>query len=106
MSPVEPASDTAPFFSSDSETEGPEDHGGAEGQRPQEESASGLSKVRALLTVLILCYINLLNYMDRFTVAGTVHLAKPANTDLLKCLAAQENRLTGFSLLHQVFSQI
>ncbi|XP_028268128.1 protein spinster homolog 1 [Parambassis ranga] len=72
MSPVEPASDTAPFFSSDSEAEGPEDHGGAAGQRPQEESASGLSKVRALLTVLILCYINLLNYMDRFTVAGVL----------------------------------
>lgn len=69
MSLNEPTSDSAPFFSDDSEAE--EQGGAAEGQRSQEEPASGVSSVRALLTVLILCYINLLNYMDRFTVAGT-----------------------------------
>lgn len=67
MSRGEPTADSAPFFSSDSEAEGPED----QVQPPEEESASGVSRVRALLTVLILFYINLLNYMDRFTVAGT-----------------------------------
>ncbi|KAI3359821.1 hypothetical protein L3Q82_013827, partial [Scortum barcoo] len=71
MSLGEPTSDSAPFFSDDSEVDGPEDQGAA-GQRSQEESASGVSRVRALLTVLILCYINLLNYMDRFTVAGVL----------------------------------
>lgn len=73
MSLAEPTSDTTPFFSDDSEAEGPEERragdGGAAGQ---EESASGVTKVRALLTVFILCYINLLNYMDRFTVAGVL----------------------------------
>lgn len=66
-------SDSAPFLSSDSEAEGPEDQdGGVAGRRQQEDgSASGVSPVRAVLTVFILCYINLLNYMDRFTVAGT-----------------------------------
>ncbi|XP_071321376.1 protein spinster homolog 1-like isoform X1 [Trachinotus anak] len=72
MSLGEPTSDSAPFFSDDSEAEGPEEQGGAAAQRPQEESPSGVSKVRAVLTVLILCYINLLNYMDRFTVAGVL----------------------------------
>lgn len=76
MSLGEPTSDSAPFFSSDSEAEGLEDQGGAaQGagpQRGEEESPSGVSRVRALLTVLILCYINLLNYMDRFTVAGVL----------------------------------
>ncbi|KAG8006589.1 Protein spinster-like protein 1 [Nibea albiflora] len=70
MSLGEPTPDSAPFFSDESEAEGSEEQGGA--QRQQEESASGVSKVRALLTVFILCYINLLNYMDRFTVAGVL----------------------------------
>ncbi|XP_017293808.1 protein spinster homolog 1 isoform X1 [Kryptolebias marmoratus] len=70
---VEHTSDSAPFFSSDSEAEGPEDHDGAAAQQQaEEESVSGVSRVRAVLTVLILCYINLLNYMDRFTVAGVL----------------------------------
>lgn len=68
MSLAETASESAPFFSEDSEGEEP---GGSAGRRPpEEEPPSGVSSVRALLTVLILCYINLLNYMDRFTVAG------------------------------------
>nr|XP_040047505.1 protein spinster homolog 1 isoform X2 [Gasterosteus aculeatus aculeatus] len=70
MSLAETASESAPFFSEDSEGEEP---GGSAGRRPpEEEPPSGVSSVRALLTVLILCYINLLNYMDRFTVAGVL----------------------------------
>ncbi|XP_071784014.2 protein spinster homolog 1-like isoform X2 [Centroberyx gerrardi] len=72
MSVGEPTSDSAPFFSDDSEAEGAEELGGAAGQQAEEEPASGVSKVRAVLTVVILCYINLLNYMDRFTVAGVL----------------------------------
>lgn len=71
MSRSNTTSETAPFFSDESEAEGQDEHGGPGGQQ-QEESASGVSKVRAVLTVLILCYINLLNYMDRFTVAGVL----------------------------------
>ncbi|XP_034396144.1 protein spinster homolog 1 [Cyclopterus lumpus] len=71
MSLGETAADSAPFFSDDSEAE--EAGGGAVAQRTaEEESPSGVSKARALLTVLVLCYINLLNYMDRFTVAGVL----------------------------------
>uniref|UniRef100_A0A7N6BEY4 Protein spinster homolog 1 n=1 Tax=Anabas testudineus TaxID=64144 RepID=A0A7N6BEY4_ANATE len=72
MSGLTPTSDSTPFFSDDSEAEGPEEHGRATGEGTEEESASGVSRVRGLLTVSILCYINLLNYMDRFTVAGTI----------------------------------
>uniref|UniRef100_A0A8D3D907 Protein spinster homolog 1 n=1 Tax=Scophthalmus maximus TaxID=52904 RepID=A0A8D3D907_SCOMX len=71
MSPADPTSDSTPFFSDDSEAEGPEEQGGAAVPR-EEEPPSGVSRVRALLTVFILCYINLLNYMDRFTVAGVL----------------------------------
>ncbi|XP_029996668.1 protein spinster homolog 1-like [Sphaeramia orbicularis] len=67
MSVAEPTSDSAPFFSDDSEAEGSDER-----REVAEEPASGVSRVRALLTVLILCYINLLNYMDRFTVAGVL----------------------------------
>uniref|UniRef100_A0A3P8Q610 SPNS lysolipid transporter 1, lysophospholipid n=1 Tax=Astatotilapia calliptera TaxID=8154 RepID=A0A3P8Q610_ASTCA len=68
-----PMSDSAPFFSSDSEAEGPEDQGTATAnQQPDEESPSGVSRGRALVIVFVLCYINLLNYMDRFTVAGVL----------------------------------
>uniref|UniRef100_A0A3P9P6V6 Protein spinster homolog 1 n=1 Tax=Poecilia reticulata TaxID=8081 RepID=A0A3P9P6V6_POERE len=48
--------------------EAPEEAAGRRGGG--EEAASGVSAVRARLIVCILCYINLLNYMDRFTVAG------------------------------------
>uniref|UniRef100_A0A667WX77 Protein spinster homolog 1 n=1 Tax=Myripristis murdjan TaxID=586833 RepID=A0A667WX77_9TELE len=68
----EPTSDSAPFFSDDSEAEGTEELDGAPGQRPDDLSPSGVSRVRSVLTVSILCYINLLNYMDRFTVAGVL----------------------------------
>ncbi|KAM3598445.1 uncharacterized protein V6R79_018090 [Siganus canaliculatus] len=71
MSLGEATSDSAPFFSDDSEAEGPEEQGRA-GVPQDQEPASGVSRVRALLTVFILCYVNLLNYMDRFTVAGVL----------------------------------
>uniref|UniRef100_A0AAV2KD68 Protein spinster homolog 1 n=1 Tax=Knipowitschia caucasica TaxID=637954 RepID=A0AAV2KD68_KNICA len=63
-------SDAAPFLSDDSESEAQDEtrvepHG-------EDQSASGVSSKRAVLTVFILCYINLLNYMDRFTVAGVL----------------------------------
>lgn len=71
MSLGEPTSESTPFFSDESETEGPEEpRGGTPAQPPEAEPASGVSSSRALLTVFILCYVNLLNYMDRFTVAG------------------------------------
>lgn len=71
MSEGEPRSDSTPFFSDESETEGLEEpRGGATPQQVEAEPPSGVSRTRALLTVSILCYINLLNYMDRFTVAG------------------------------------
>ncbi|XP_075905547.1 protein spinster homolog 1 isoform X2 [Nelusetta ayraudi] len=87
MSRAEPTSDSTPLFlSDDSEVEGPEDGGGASGRRREGEGdgeegeeregsgvpASGVSDRRALLTVLVLCFVNLLNYMDRFTVAGVL----------------------------------
>lgn len=71
MSRGEPTSDSTPFFSDESEAESPEEpSGGSPAERPEAEPPSGVSRPRALLTVLILCYVNLLNYMDRFTVAG------------------------------------
>lgn len=72
MSLADPSSDTAPFFSDDSEVDATEDRGTVPGQQGEEEPASGVSNVRALLTVIVLCFINLLNYMDRFTVAGVL----------------------------------
>ncbi|XP_056432296.1 protein spinster homolog 1 isoform X1 [Gadus chalcogrammus] len=67
MSLSDPVGDTTHFLSDDSEGEEP-------GARPgqEEESPSGVSVNRARLTVAVLFYINLLNYMDRFTVAGVL----------------------------------
>lgn len=78
MSLTDPTSDTTPFFSDDAEGEGSSDKDDGPSPRHQQEegeeedSPSGLSKTRAHLTVAVLCYINLLNYMDRFTVAGVL----------------------------------
>ncbi|KAJ8332275.1 hypothetical protein SKAU_G00427580 [Synaphobranchus kaupii] len=66
MALTDPNSDTTPFFADDNEAEG------SGGPEPEEESASGVTNRRAFLTVGVLCYINLLNYMDRFTVAGVL----------------------------------
>uniref|UniRef100_A0A8C7USW3 Protein spinster homolog 1 n=1 Tax=Oncorhynchus mykiss TaxID=8022 RepID=A0A8C7USW3_ONCMY len=69
----DPTSDTTPFFSDDSEAEGSEEPGAGPSQhREVEEPASGVSSMRSVFTVIVLCFINLLNYMDRFTVAGVL----------------------------------
>lgn len=67
MSLAEPSSPSAPFFSDDNEAEGSGEPGSA---LAGEEPASGVTNRRAYFTVTVLCYVNLLNYMDRFTVAG------------------------------------
>uniref|UniRef100_A0A672RN30 Protein spinster homolog 1 n=1 Tax=Sinocyclocheilus grahami TaxID=75366 RepID=A0A672RN30_SINGR len=72
MSRTDVSADTTPFFSDDNEGEGPTDNGVVSPQPEEEESASGVSDRRAKVTVIVLCYINLLNYMDRFTVAGVL----------------------------------
>ncbi|KAG7249767.1 hypothetical protein CRUP_017878 [Coryphaenoides rupestris] len=72
MSLSGPAGETAHFLSDDSEAEEPgarPGHAEGAGDEEDEEPASGVSVTRAQLTVAILCYINLLNYMDRFTIA-------------------------------------
>lgn len=78
-------SDTAPFLS---QADDPEDGpvpgtpglpgslGNAKSGEPEMldreglQRITGLSPARSALIVAVLCYINLLNYMDRFTVAG------------------------------------
>ncbi|KAI4902260.1 hypothetical protein NFI96_020304, partial [Prochilodus magdalenae] len=72
MSLVDPTSDTTPFFSDEAEGEGSAEKDEGPSPRQEEDSPSGLSFWRAHLTVGVLCYINLLNYMDRFTVAGVL----------------------------------
>uniref|UniRef100_A0A6Q2XYQ6 Protein spinster homolog 1 n=1 Tax=Esox lucius TaxID=8010 RepID=A0A6Q2XYQ6_ESOLU len=73
MSLADPTSDTTPFLSDESEAEGLEEPRAGHSQRQEEdEPASGVSSTRALFTVGVLCFINLLNYMDRFTVAGVL----------------------------------
>ncbi|XP_062382671.1 protein spinster homolog 1 isoform X2 [Sardina pilchardus] len=69
---ADPSADTTPFFSDDVEGE-ESGEAGEESEQPQEEEpASGVSDCRAKMTVGVLCLINLLNYMDRFTVAGVL----------------------------------
>ncbi|XP_077475299.1 protein spinster homolog 1 [Stigmatopora argus] len=65
------ADQSAPFLSDDSEVEVEEEEQ-QEGAISEGEPSSGVTPVRALLTVFILCFVNLLNYMDRFTVAGVL----------------------------------
>lgn len=69
---ADPSSDSTPFFSDDVEGEEPVGTGEESERQQEEEPASGVSNHRAILTVAVLCYINLLNYMDRFTVAGVL----------------------------------
>lgn len=80
-----PHPDSAPFLSradrteeDEEEDEGPEEEeqdegGGGPAPLGEAETAAitGVSGRRARLMVAVLCYVNLLNYMDRFTVAGT-----------------------------------
>lgn len=74
MSFVEPTADTTPFFSDD-DGEGTDIKREEPSNQPEAECASGVSSKRAVMTVAVLCYINLLNYMDRFTVAGIYYSA-------------------------------
>ncbi|XP_051844363.1 protein spinster homolog 1 [Antechinus flavipes] len=81
--------DTAPFLSQADDTEegmggpvpGPGKTAGLGGPEPQDREdpdgeglqlITGISPRHATLIVGVLCYINLLNYMDRFTVAGVL----------------------------------
>uniref|UniRef100_A0A8C9SVV7 Protein spinster homolog 1 n=1 Tax=Scleropages formosus TaxID=113540 RepID=A0A8C9SVV7_SCLFO len=76
------ACDSAPFFSDDDDDdEGAGESEGGRRRRAAEEDGvgaaegecpSGVSPRRAGFIVAVLCYINLLNYMDRFTVAGVL----------------------------------
>lgn len=69
MSFVQPTTDTTPFFSDD-DGEGTDTKNEEQSDQPEAECTSGVSNRRAFMTVIVLCYVNLLNYMDRFTVAG------------------------------------
>ncbi|XP_059499090.1 protein spinster homolog 1 [Stegostoma tigrinum] len=51
---------------------GPSPRSRAAPLRREGAAGPGLSLRRSVLTVCVLCYINLLNYMDRFTVAGVL----------------------------------
>ncbi|KAG9342884.1 hypothetical protein JZ751_015100 [Albula glossodonta] len=68
MALTDPSSDSTPFFSEDNEGDGD----GPGQPETEEQSVSGVTNRRAVLTVVVLCYVNLLNYMDRFTVAGVL----------------------------------
>ncbi|KAI1884741.1 hypothetical protein AGOR_G00229630 [Albula goreensis] len=68
MALTDPSSDSTPFFSEDNEGDGE----GPGQPETEEQSVSGVTNRRAVLTVVVLCYVNLLNYMDRFTVAGVL----------------------------------
>uniref|UniRef100_A0A8C9TFS7 Protein spinster homolog 1 n=1 Tax=Scleropages formosus TaxID=113540 RepID=A0A8C9TFS7_SCLFO len=82
MSLADPSCDSAPFFSDDDDDdEGAGESEGGRRRRAAEEDGvgaaegecpSGVSPRRAGFIVAVLCYINLLNYMDRFTVAGVL----------------------------------
>ncbi|XP_044868340.1 protein spinster homolog 1 isoform X3 [Mauremys mutica] len=69
-----PHPDAAPFLSQADETEEEAVEGGsrAGGGQPEVgvQTVTGISYPRSVMIVAVLCYINLLNYMDRFTVAG------------------------------------
>ncbi|XP_044870477.1 protein spinster homolog 1-like [Mauremys mutica] len=69
-----PHPDAAPFLSQADETEeeAVEEGSRAGGGQPEVgvQTVTGISYPRSVMIVAVLCYINLLNYMDRFTVAG------------------------------------
>ncbi|TFJ96294.1 multidrug ABC transporter ATPase [Platysternon megacephalum] len=69
-----PHPDAAPFLSQADETEEEVAEGGSQvgGGQPEVgvQAVTGISYPRSVMIVVVLCYINLLNYMDRFTVAG------------------------------------
>ncbi|XP_055418120.1 protein spinster homolog 1 isoform X4 [Bubalus kerabau] len=80
-------SDTAPFLSQADDTDDgpapgtpglPVSMGNPKSEDPEVPDQEGLQRItglssgRSALIVAVLCYINLLNYMDRFTVAGVL----------------------------------
>ncbi|XP_027965767.1 protein spinster homolog 1 isoform X2 [Eumetopias jubatus] len=80
-------SDTAPFLSQADDTDDrplpgtpglPGSLGNSKSEDPEVPDGEGLQRItglsagRSALIVAVLCYINLLNYMDRFTVAGVL----------------------------------
>uniref|UniRef100_A0A8C9KRN6 Protein spinster homolog 1 n=1 Tax=Panthera tigris altaica TaxID=74533 RepID=A0A8C9KRN6_PANTA len=80
-------SDTAPFLSQADDTDDgpvpgtpglPGSMGNSKSEDPEVPDREGLQHITGLspghsaLIVAVLCYINLLNYMDRFTVAGVL----------------------------------
>ncbi|CAM5072166.1 unnamed protein product [Eretmochelys imbricata] len=70
-----PHPDAAPFLSQADETEEEAAAKGGSrvgGGQPEGgvQAVTGISYPRSVMIVAVLCYINLLNYMDRFTVAG------------------------------------
>ncbi|OWK10980.1 SPNS1 [Cervus elaphus hippelaphus] len=80
-------SDTAPFLSQADDTDDgpapgtpglPGSMGNPKSEDPEVPDQEGLQRItglssgRSALIVAVLCYINLLNYMDRFTVAGVL----------------------------------
>ncbi|XP_074854576.1 protein spinster homolog 1 [Carettochelys insculpta] len=73
-----PRPDAAPFLSqADSTEEAEVEAEGAlhpDGAQPEggAPAITGISYGRSVMIVIVLCYINLLNYMDRFTVAGVL----------------------------------
>ncbi|KAM4631642.1 protein spinster homolog 1 isoform 1-T2 [Discoglossus pictus] len=72
--------DTAPFLTNADNTEEDRDQGSETHVSDEEERSvagdvqllTGISYKHSVVIVVILCYINLLNYMDRFTVAGVL----------------------------------
>ncbi|XP_060636527.1 protein spinster homolog 1 [Anolis sagrei] len=70
----QPYADTAPILTQADDTEDEEKEGLQSGQEGdvEVEALTGISSVHAGFIVGALFYINLLNYMDRFTVAGVL----------------------------------
>ncbi|XP_053219719.1 protein spinster homolog 1 isoform X1 [Podarcis raffonei] len=70
----QPYVDTAPILTQADDTEEEGKDGLQTGHEEEEEvqTLTGISSTRAGFIVGVLCFVNLLNYMDRFTVAGVL----------------------------------
>lgn len=62
----------------------------------QAEASSGFASVSAKewFTVGVLCFINLINYMDRFTIAGESPFSLPPRNVLLLCANEMHRLIT------------
>lgn len=83
-----PYSDTAPILTQPDDTED-EDKEGLQAVRESEDEGdvqalTGIPSPHAVLIVGVLCFVNLLNYMDRFTVAGKGGWVKVVEAGILK----------------------